>query len=64
MTTSTVHRRSEVELFNALAEATEQRAIDEYRGRVLRCVLWLVVSVARPPRVVGQTELERARWWP
>jgi len=53
MTTSAVHRRSEVELFNALAEATEQRAIDEYRGRVLRCVLWLVARRPSGPLVVG-----------
>ncbi|TMQ17379.1 MAG: hypothetical protein E6K82_21390 [Candidatus Rokuibacteriota bacterium] len=53
MTTSAVQRRSEVELFNALAEATDQRAIDEYRGRVLRCVLWLVARRPSGPLVVG-----------
>jgi RNA polymerase sigma factor (sigma-70 family) len=53
MTTTTGRRRSEVELFNALPGTTDLHAIDEYRRRVLRCVLWLLARRPSGPLVVG-----------
>lgn len=50
---STGRRRSEVELFNALAGSTEQADLDEYRKRILKCVLWLLARRPSRPLVVG-----------
>jgi len=45
--------RSEVELFNALAGKSDQADLDQYRTRILKCVLWLLGRRQSGELVIG-----------